>query len=165
MGVVSSLAVTHHSYLGSVEIMAVPNTPYSTTSNVSLSTVAASGYSLREDQKNMQRLNANLYAVFLDQMHQDGPPTPYDYLDEDDICRRKLPNTDKEGHRNYKTYCESLKGNRLHVAQYLAYQKIRWFDPVAGKVVYGKRGQPPMCKCEEEVDSDGEAARPRYKED
>ena len=162
MGAVSSLPVTRPSYSGSVDIMAVPNTPYSTTSNVSLSTVAASEYSLTGHQENMQRLNANLYAVFLEELKRDGVPEEVAWLDEEDICHRELPFYDKDGLRNGRTLCESLR-DTLHVAQYLAYHRILWFNPEKGAIDQGKKGRPRMCKCE--VVNDGEPARPRYKDE
>ena len=106
----------------------------------------------------MQRLNANLYAVFLEELKRDGPPSEADWLYEEDICHRELPLG------SGRDLCESLK-DTLHVAQYLAYHKILWFNPEKGKVDQGKRGRPRMCKCEDEVVSDAEPTRPRYKED
>ena len=39
----------------------------------------------------MQRLNANLYAVFLEALQRDGVPEEVAWLNESDICRQKLP--------------------------------------------------------------------------
>ena len=88
----------------------------------------------------MQQLQANLYSIFLAE-ERDGPPSEADYLYESDICRRELPP------RSGRTLCESLKPDSLHVAQYLAYHRIKWFDGTKGKMVVGKRGQPRMCRC------------------
>ena len=110
----------------------------------------------------MQRLNANLYAVFLDDLKRDGPPTEYDFLYEDDICHKTLPHTDSEGKRNGRTLCESLRGDRLHVAQFLAYHRILWFNPEKGAIDQGKKGRPRMCKCDREEGGNAEVPRPRY---
>ena len=61
----------------------------------------------------MQRLQANLYSVFLAE-ERDGPPNDADYLYDSDICMRELPTG------SGRTLCESLKPDSLHVAQYLA---------------------------------------------
>ena len=61
----------------------------------------------------MQRLAANLYAVFLDGLKRDEPPHEADWLYEDDICHRELPAGAG------RDLCESLKEDRLHVAQFL----------------------------------------------
>ena len=112
----------------------------------------------------MQRLNANLYAVFLEALQRDGVPEEVAWLNESDICRQKLPLYDREGNRNGRTVCESLK-DTLHVAQYLAYHKILWFNPEKGAIEQGRHGRPRICKCEEEVGGNGEPARPRYKDE
>ena len=101
----------------------------------------------------MQRLQANLYSVFLTE-EREGPPNEADWLYESDICRRELPSG------SGRTYCESLKPDSLHVAQYLAYHRIKWFDGTKGKMVVGKRGQPRMCRCGD-TESDTGAAKPQ----
>jgi len=103
----------------------------------------------------MQRLQANLYSVFLNE-EREGPPNDADWLYESDICHRELPAG------SGRSLCESLK-DTLHVAQFLAYHKILWFNPEKGKIDQGKRGRPRMCKCEDVV-SDAETTRPRYKD-
>jgi len=110
----------------------------------------------------MQQLQANLYSVFLAE-ERDGPPNDADYLYDSDICMRELPCYDKEGKRNGRTYCESLKPDSLHVAQYLAYHRLQWFDGTKGRMAFSNKGRPRMCKCEDVV-SDAEATRPRYKD-
>ena len=112
----------------------------------------------------MQRLNDNLYAVFLDDLQRGGAPEEVAWLDEVDVCHQKLPLYNKEGLRNGRTYCESLK-DTLHVAQYLAYHKILWFNPEKGAIEQGRSGRPRICRCEEEVVRNGEPARPRYKDE
>jgi hypothetical protein len=137
--------------------MAVPNMGYSTTRHVSLNMVAVLEYSLKEYQRQrklMERLAANLYAVFLDQMKRDEPPHEADWLYEDDICRRELPAGAG------RDVCESLKADRLHVAQFLTHNKILWFDAETGKVQQGRRGRPRMCKCDNREGED--VPQPRY---
>ena len=104
----------------------------------------------------MQRLQANLYSVFLAE-ERDGPPNDADYLYDSDICMRELPSG------SGRTYCESLKPASLHVAQYLAYHRLQWFDGTKGRMAFSNKGRPRMCKCEDVV-SDAEATRPRYKD-
>ena len=104
----------------------------------------------------MQRLQANLYSVFLTE-EREGPPNEADWLYESDICRRELPSG------SGRTYCESLKPDSLHVAQYLAYHRLQWFDGTKGRMVFSKKGRPRMCKCGD-VGSDAETTRPRYKD-
>ena len=104
----------------------------------------------------MDRLSANLYAVVLDQLKRDEPPHDADWLYDDDICHRELPAG--EG----RSLCESLKGDRLHVAQFLTRNRILWFDPETGKQQVGKRGRPRMCKCDREEGGNAEGPRPRY---
>jgi hypothetical protein len=96
----------------------------------------------------MQQLQANLYSIFL-QAERDGPPSEADYLYEDDICRRELPSG------SGRSICEALKPDRLHVAQYLAYHRIQWFDGTEGKMLFSKRGRPRMCKCNEGATGNG----------
>ena len=104
----------------------------------------------------MQRLAANLYAVFLDGLKRDEPPHEADWLYEDDICHRELPTGAG------RQLCESLKEDRLHVAQFLTRNRILWFDPETGKQQVGKRGRPRMCKCDREEGGNAEVPRPRY---
>ena len=104
----------------------------------------------------MQRLQANLYSVFLAE-ERDGPPNDADYLYDSDICMRELPLG------SGRTLCESLKPDSLHVAQYLAYHRLQWFDGTKGRMSFSKKGRPRMCKCGD-VGSDAETTRPRYKD-
>ena len=101
----------------------------------------------------MQRLQANLYSVFLTE-ERDGPRNDADYLYDSDICMRELPTG------SGRTLCESLKPDSLHVAQYLAYHRLQWFDGTKGRMVVGKRGQPRMCRCGN-TESDTGAAKPQ----
>ena len=103
----------------------------------------------------MQQLQSNLYSVFLAE-ERDGPPNDADYLYDSDTCMRVLPPPGR-------TYCESLKPDSLHVAQYLAYHRLQWFDGTKGRMAFSNKGRPRMCKCEDVV-SDAEATRPRYKD-
>ena len=104
----------------------------------------------------MQRLRANLYAVFLDSLKRDEPPHDADWLYEDDICHRELPAGAG------RDLCESLKGDRLHVAQFLTRNRVLWFDPETGKQQVGKRGRPRMGKCDNQEGGNAEVPRPRY---
>ena len=101
----------------------------------------------------MQQLQANLYSVFLAE-ERDGPPNDADYLYDSDICGRELPLG------SGRTLCESLKPDSLHVAQYLAYHRLQWFDCTKGSMVFSKKGRPRMCRCGD-TESDTGAAKPQ----
>ena len=104
----------------------------------------------------MQRLAANLYAVFLDSLKRDEPPHEADWLYEDDICHREVPSGAG------RDLCESLKEDRLHVAQFLTRNKMLWFDAETGKVQQGILGRPRMCRCDNQGGVDVQVPRPRY---